>query len=359
MIKGKRGLDYVEYIRPLFVSPGGPASLQREGVGAEDRADANALDAYSKAVVSASEMVTPSVVKIDVRKTGDDGGNKRGGQDAGSGSGMIFTPDGLILTNSHVIHGARHIEVTLLDGRQYKAYAIGDDPSTDVGLIRIEAPDLSMVRFGDSQGLRVGQLVIAVGNPFGFQCTVTAGVISALGRTLRSQSGQLMDNIIQTDAALNPGNSGGPLVNARGEVVGVNTATILPAQGICFALAVNTAKLVIVELLKDGKVRRSYLGIGGQTVPLHRRIVRYYDLNIENGVFVTSVAKDSPASHSGILEGDMLIEFNGNPITGIDSLQKYLSAELVGKKCTITILRRYTEKIELEILPQEKVESAD
>jgi Trypsin-like serine proteases, typically periplasmic, contain C-terminal PDZ domain len=317
----KPGLDYTEYLQPLFNSPGGPVPSRAQSDGVNDRADTAALDAYSIAVVSASEMVTPSVVKIDVRKTGDGGGNKRVGQDGGSGSGMIFTPDGLILTNSHVIHGARHIDVTLLDGRQYQAYAIGDDPPTDVGLIRIDAPDLNLIDFGDSQGLRVGQLVIAVGNPFGFQCTVTAGVISALGRTLRSQSGQLMDNIIQTDAALNPGNSGGPLVNARGEVVGVNTATILPAQGICFALAINTAKLVIMELLKEGKVRRSYLGIGGQTVPLHRRIVRYYNLDIESGVFVTSVMKDSPASRSGISEGDMLIEFNGNPITGIDSLQ--------------------------------------
>jgi Trypsin-like serine proteases, typically periplasmic, contain C-terminal PDZ domain len=238
----KPGLDYTEYLQPLFNSPGGPVPSRAQSDGVNDRADTAALDAYSIAVVSASEMVTPSVVKIDVRKTGDGGGNKRVGQDGGSGSGMIFTPDGLILTNSHVIHGARHIDVTLLDGRQYQAYAIGDDPPTDVGLIRIDAPDLNLIDFGDS-------------------------------------------------------------------------------QGICFALAINTAKLVIMELLKEGKVRRSYLGIGGQTVPLHRRIVRYYNLDIESGVFVTSVMKDSPASRSGISEGDMLIEFNGNPITGIDSLQ--------------------------------------
>lgn len=359
MNMGKSGIQHLEYLQPLFESSGAPQFSQTEGESVNDRAGMETLDAYSRAVVSASETVTPSVVKIDVRKARDDGGrNKRPEPDGGSGSGMIFTPDGLILTNSHVIHGSKHIEVTLLDGRQYQAYAIADDRSTDIGLIRIDAPDLSVARFGDSQGLRVGQLVIAVGNPFGFQCTVTAGVISALGRSLRSQSGQLMDNIIQTDAALNPGNSGGPLVNARGEVVGVNTATILSAQGLCFAVAINTAKLVIVELLKEGKVRRSYLGIGGQTVPLHRRVIRYYNLDIESGVFVTSVSKGSPASHSGILEGDMIIDFNRNAITGIDGLQKFLSAELVGKKCTITILRRYTNKIELEIIPQEKDENS-
>jgi S1-C subfamily serine protease len=312
------------------------------------------LDAYSQVVIDASERVMPSVVRIDVHKTGNGAQGGLGAErEGGSGSGMIFTPDGMVLTNSHVVHNADHIEVALLDGRKYRASIIGDDPATDMAVIRIDAPDVSIVQFGDSQRLRVGQLVVAIGNPFGFQCTVTAGVVSALGRSLRSQSGRLMDNIIQTDAALNPGNSGGPLVNANGEVVGVNTATILPAQGICFAVGSNTAKLVVVELLKEGKVRRSHLGIAGQTVPLHRRVARYYGLDLDNGVFVTSVIKGSPAERAGVLEGDMVIEFNGTLITGIDDLQKHLVIDIAGKKCSMAVLRHFTEKVAMEVVPTE------
>jgi S1-C subfamily serine protease len=319
----------------------------------ENENDTSVLDAYSRSVIEASDRVMPSVVRIDVNKNNN--GPEAGGMDreGGSGSGMIFTPDGMVLTNSHVVHHGKHIEVALLDGRKYRANIIGDDPATDIAVIRIDAPDVSTVRFGDSQKLRVGQLVIAIGNPFGFQCTVTAGVVSALGRSLRSQSGRLMDNIIQTDAALNPGNSGGPLVNMQGEVVGVNTATILPAQGICFALGVNTAKLVVVELLKEGKVRRSYLGVAGQTVPLHRRVARYYNLNMDNGVFVTNVMKDTPAEKAGVLEGDMIVEFNGSLVTGIDDLQKHLVLDIVGKKCPLVVLRHFTEKVTLEVTPVE------
>jgi S1-C subfamily serine protease len=319
----------------------------------DDKNNTTILDSYSQTVIDAAERVMPSVVRIDVYKTGDGPENGGADREGGSGSGMIFTPDGMVLTNSHVVHNAKHIEVALLDGRKYRAHIVGDDPATDVAVIRIDAPDVSIVRFGDSQKLRVGQLVIAIGNPFGFQCTVTAGVVSALGRSLRSQSGRLMDNIIQTDAALNPGNSGGPLVNMQGEVVGVNTATILPAQGICFALGVNTAKLVVVELLKDGKVRRSYLGFAGQTVPLHRRVARYYNLNMDNGVFVTNVIKNTPAEKAGVLEGDMVIEFNGRLITGIDDLQKHLVIDIVGKKCSLVVLRHFTEKVTLEVTPAE------
>ncbi len=312
------------------------------------------LDAYSKAVIQAAELVTPAVVRIDVKKNGSNSGMSDGaGVDGGSGSGMIFTSDGMILTNSHVIHEGRHIDVTLLDGRKYRAQVIGDDAATDIGVIRIVAPDLAMVKFGDSKQLRVGQLVVAIGNPFGFQCTVTAGVVSALGRSLRSQSGRLMDNIIQTDAALNPGNSGGPLVNALGEVVGVNTATILPAQGLCFAVAANTARLVVMELLKEGKVRRSYLGIAGQTAPLHRRVVRFYNLDVENGVFVTNVVPGSPAEKAGVMNGDMVIEFEGAAIDGIDDLQKHLVFENVGKKSSIVVLRNFTEKVTLAVTPVE------
>jgi S1-C subfamily serine protease len=319
--------------------------------GALQEGDGADLDPYSAAVIGASEQVMPSVVKIDSSNGGGDGQDAQA--TAGSGSGMIFTPDGLILTNSHVIHGTGRLDVTLLDGRKCRAQVIGDDPATDIGVVRIDAPGLAAVRLGDSKNLRVGQLVVAIGNPFGFQCTVTAGVVSALGRSLRSQSGRLMDNIIQTDAALNPGNSGGPLVNANGEVVGVNTATILPAQGICFAVAVNTARLAVIELLKEGKVRRSVLGILGQTVPLHRRVVRFYNLDVDSGVFVTQIVKGSPAERAGVREGDLMIEFNGSPINGIDDLQKHLVADLVGKRCSLVVVRNFTEKISLEVMPGE------
>jgi S1-C subfamily serine protease len=330
------------------------AAEKPQDVSAEkttDEISSAALDAYSRAVIAASEQVMPSVVKID-SGAGNKPHDAEGGA-AGSGSGMLFTPDGLILTNSHVIHGARRLDVTLLDGRKYRGQVIGDDPATDIGVVRIDAPGLAAVRLGDSQRLRVGQLVVAIGNPFGFQCTVTAGVVSALGRSLRNQAGRLMDNIVQTDAALNPGNSGGPLVNASGEVVGVNTATILPAQGICFAVAVNTARLVVIELLKEGKVRRSFIGIAGQTVPLHRRVVRFYNLDIENGVFVTQVVKGGPADLAGVREGDMVIEFNGSPVNGIDDLQKHLVAGIVGKPCPLVVIRNFSEKISLEVRPEE------
>jgi S1-C subfamily serine protease len=269
-----------------------------------DRADDRSLlDAYSNAVTGAVERVSPSVVNIEVHQAVPGAGRARSGEPRerrGGGSGFIFTPDGLILTNSHVVHDAKRIEVTLSDGRRMPASAIGDDPASDLAVIRldeprVEQPGLTAAALGDSQQLRVGQVVIAIGTPYGFQSTVTAGVVSALGRSLRSYSGRLIDDVIQTDAALNPGNSGGPLVDSAGRVVGVNTATILPAQGICFAIGINTAKFVASRLLRDGRIRRSFIGVSAQTTPVHRRVVRFYDLPKETGVVVISVEENSPA----------------------------------------------------------------
>ncbi len=302
------------------------------------------LDAYSQAVVHAAEQVGPSVVNIEVRR--------RDGERRGSGSGFIITPDGFVLTNSHVVHGAERLEVSLADGRRPDAHVVGDDPDTDLAVVRVYAPQLRPARLGTSSKSRVGQLAIAIGNPYGFQCTVTAGVISALGRTFRASTGRLIDDIIQTDAALNPGNSGGPLVNSRGEVIGVNTAVILPAQGICFAIGVDTASFVAGWLIKDGKIRRSHIGVGGQNVPLHRRLVRHYQLAAPSGVLVIEVTRGSPAARAGLREGDVLVEFEGRPVPSIDALHKLLTAERIGVVSTVTIVRG-TEKLVLNITPGE------
>jgi S1-C subfamily serine protease len=250
------------------------------------------------------------------------------------------------------VHGASAIQVNLSDGREFRAQLIGDDPDTDLAVIRIDAPQLSQVRLADSERLRVGQIVVAIGNPLGFQASVTAGVISALGRSMHAQSGRLIDNIIQTDAALNPGNSGGPLVNSAGEVIGVNTAMIRPAQGICFAIASNTAKFVAAWLIRDGKIRRSYIGVAGQNVPIHRRVVRFYNLPLETGVLVVSVEKDSPAARTGLREGDVIVAFNGEPIGSIHELHRRLMAEQIGLESRIVIIR-HTEKLEMSIVPDE------
>lgn len=312
--------------------------------------DSALLDAYSQAVVSTAEKISPSVVKIDITQSTRGRSGERERQ--GGGSGFVFTPDGLILTNSHVVHSATRIGVSLPDGRHFPAHTIGDDPATDLAVIRIDAPNLPAAPLGDSQRLRVGQLVIAVGNPYGFQYTVTAGVVSALGRSLRSYAGRLIEDVIQTDASLNPGNSGGPLVASDGQVVGVNTATIMGAQGLCFAIGINTAKFVAGRILQHGKIRRSYIGVEAQTVPLHRRLVRFYDLPKESGVVVMSVENGSPAQRAGLREGDVIIALDGTPVAGVDDLHRLLTDAKVGLSSGMTILR-WTDKLELKIAPEE------
>jgi S1-C subfamily serine protease len=320
-------------------------------------ADSSLLDAYSQAVTGAVERVSPSVVHIEVHQSA---GRARSGQPRerqGGGSGFVFTPDGLILTNSHVVHDALRIAVTTTDGRLMAASLIGEDPASDLAVIRVDEPhfdepSLSAATLGDSQKLRVGQIVIAIGAPYGFQSTVTAGVVSALGRSLRSYSGRLIDDVIQTDAALNPGNSGGPLVDSAGHVVGVNTAMILPAQGICFAIGINTAKFVASRLLRDGRIRRSYIGVSAQTAPVHRRVVRFYDLPKETGALVLSVEENSPAKRAGLREGDVVVALEGQPVAGVDDLHRLLTEVRVGVSCGITVLR-WTEKLELRIAPEE------
>jgi S1-C subfamily serine protease len=331
------------------------ASLLYTSTTNESDNDVEVLDAYSQAVIHATDAVAPAVVKIDVRQrlVAPAGGRQRPPMDVGgSGSGFIFTPDGLILTNSHVVHDARSIDVTLADGRRLRADLVGEDPDTDLAVIRIAAPDLTPARLGDSQAIRPGQLVVAIGNPYGFNATVTAGVVSALGRSLRSRNGRLMDDIIQTDAALNPGNSGGPLVNGRGEVIGVNTAIIQGARGIAFAVAINTATFVAGRLIRDGRIRRGVIGVAGQNVPLPRRLVRYYGLSTESGVFVVSIEPNSPAQRAGLLEGDLIVAFDGQPVAAIDDLHRMLTDKQVGVEAELVVLRG-TERLVLRLTPAE------
>jgi S1-C subfamily serine protease len=270
----------------------------------------------------------------------------------GSGSGFVFTPDGFILTNSHVVHRATRLGATLSDGRSFEAHLIGEDPDTDLAVIRVNADRLVPAALGDSKSIRVGQLAVAIGNPYGFQCTVTAGVVSALGRSLRSQSGRLIDDVIQTDAALNPGNSGGPLVTSGGEVIGVNTAVILPAQGLCFAIAINTAKHVAGLLIRNGKIRRGYIGVAGQNVVLHRRLVHQHNLAVTGGVLVISAEPDGPAQRSGLREGDVIVAYGGYPVASIDELHRLLTEEQVGVRVELTVLRG-GERLVLGVVPEE------
>jgi S1-C subfamily serine protease len=317
----------------------------------EERTQAEIPDSYSRTVIYAAERVSPSVVHLVVRRRVR---NRQGGEQeaGGSGSGFIFAPDGYVLTNSHVVHDASEIEVTLADGRRIRGQPVGDDPDSDLAVVRISAAGLVPARLGDSAALRVGQLVIAIGNPYGFQYSVTAGVVSALGRSLRAVTGRLIDNVIQTDAALNPGNSGGPLIDAKGEVVGVNSAMILPAQGICFAIPINMAKYLAVPLIRDGHIRRSFIGVGGQNVPILRRLVRYHDLPNESGVLVISVEPGSPGQQAGVREGDIIVAFDEHPISSIDDLQRLLTEGEIGARARLTLLR-HVEKLVLEIVPEE------
>jgi S1-C subfamily serine protease len=329
-----------------------PAEPEKQTAVEEER-----LDAYSNAVIAASEIVSPSVVKIDVfQKIPSPWNPSAAPQKTGSGSGFFFTPDGFILTNSHVVLNAHEIEVSLLDGQSYKARLIGEDPDSDLAVIRIDdVSGLKPALLGVSQNLRVGQLVVAIGSPLGFQTTVTAGVVSALGRSLRSQSGRLIDSVIQTDAALNPGNSGGPLVNARGEVVGVNTATIPSAQGLCFAIAIDTAKRVASQLMKHGKVRRSFIGIAGQNINLSRNMVRYFHLPVEKAILVVGIEPDGPAQKASLQEGDVIVAFENHPVENMDDLHRLLGDEKVGVESVLSVIRK-SNKLNLKVTPVETIQ---
>ncbi len=315
--------------------------------------DAQILDAYSRAVISAVDKVGPAVVHIQVEGPGL-AAQRRGAPARGSGSGVVVAPDGLILTNSHVVHGAGAIAVLTQDGRRLPARPLGDDPDTDLALIRVDAAvTLPAAALGDSRALRVGQLVVAIGNPLGFECTVTAGVVSGLARSLRARAGRLIDDVIQTDAALNPGNSGGPLVTSGGEVVGVNTAVILGAQGICFAVASNTARYVLGHLIRHGRVRRSVIGIAGQQTAIPRRLARFHNLGQESGVRVAGVEAGGPAARAGIEIGDILIAIDGKAAGGVDDLVRLLTEDQVGRATELLLLRG-AELKRLVVFPAER-----
>jgi S1-C subfamily serine protease len=320
----------------------------------EIAADAGLLDAYSAAVTGAVEKVAPAVVHIEVHASSENAGNRSdpNAPMGGSGSGFFISPDGYLITNSHVVHGARDLRVSLADGRRLSADLVGEDPYTDLAVLRVSVDEVPYVTLGRSDKVRPGQVAIAIGSPMGFQQTVTAGIVSGLGRSLRAASGRLIDNIIQTDAALNPGNSGGPLVNSQGEVIGVNTAIIRPAQGICFAIASNTARWVVGFLIKDSRISRSAIGVAGQNVPLLRRFIRFFHLTQETGVLVAGVEPESPAALAGLQMGDIVIAFDGVPTPEVDALHKLLTGDRIGVKSTVSILRN-VERITLAIIPQE------
>ena len=323
-----------------------------ELVSPEGENDGPLLDAYSDAVTRAVDQVSTAVVHLSVQQRSVR--RQRGREDIGQGSGFVITPDGYALTNSHVVHGSQSIQVSLPDGAMAGADLVGDDPDTDLAVVKIHGNHFSHVVLEDSRSVKVGQVAIAIGSPYGFQHTVTAGIVSATGRSMRAQSGRLIDNIIQTDAALNPGNSGGPLVNSHGKVVGVNSAMILPAQGICFAIASNIAQHVAAWLIKEGRIRRGYLGVAGQNVPIHRRIVRYFDLAVETGVMVTSIEPESPAAKAGVAVGDVIISLENQTIANIDDLHRSLTDIRIGRIAELVVVRQ-TQKLNLSIVPQESL----
>ncbi|HMK93519.1 MAG TPA: trypsin-like peptidase domain-containing protein, partial [Thermoleophilia bacterium] len=292
------------------------------------------LDAYSQAVTSAVEAATPALVSLSVETR-----SRRGTRRPAHGSGFLFTPDGFVLTNSHVVHQAVRVEALLSGGRALPARLVGEDPDTDLAVVRVDATGLPTLPLGDSRRLRPGQLVIALGSPYGFDATVTAGVVSALGRSLRARSGRMMVDIVQTDAPLNPGSSGGPLLDARGRVVGVNTATILPGQGIGFAIPIHVAEFVAGRLIRDGHISRARIGVGGQTAPLPRALARRHRLEIESGVSVLTVEQGGPADRAGLSKGDVIVAFDGQPVPDVDMLQRLLADVQADGQRRLTILR--------------------
>ena len=312
----------------------GAAASAQDRVSA-DRGDEALLDDYSTSVIGAVARVAPAVAHLRVV----DKRRRVGGDRTASGSGFVITPDGYMITNSHVAGGASSIEVTFSDGRSANAELVGDDPDSDLAALKVAASDLAWCRFGDSRNVRVGQMAVAIGSPYGFQHTVTAGIVSGLGRSMRARTGRLLDNVLQTDAALNPGNSGGPLVDSRGEVIGVNTAVVVAAQGICFAIASATAERVAVALIREGHVRRAWLGVGGETVPLARRIVRHFDLARESGVRINLVEPGSPATAAGFTRGDIIVALDATPIGDVDDLQRVLAADAIGRSAVFRVLR--------------------
>src|SRR5215813_672599 len=335
----------MSYIMPVY----DPTGDTEPGSGAASISPASAedlvlLDAYSRAVIGAVDRVGPAVLHLQISGVKDGSG--------AAGSGVVFTPDAYVLTNSHVVNGARKIQATFPDGRSLAANLIGDDPDTDLAVLRLDGDAAAFARLGDSRRLRVGQLVVAIGNPFGFQCTVTAGVVSALGRSLRTRSGRLIDSVIQTDAALNPGNSGGPLVTSAGEVVGINTAIIGMAQGICFSISAATVEFVASRLIREGKVRRCYIGVAGQNVPLSRRDVRFHELALETAVRVQSTAPDGAARAAGLISGDIIVSVDGLPVGDVDELHRLMTEERVGKPVPITVLR-LSQKLDVLVTPRE------
>ena len=335
----------------LRLLAGGQLQPGGNGVSAQTvhpETDEDLLDAYSRAVVGVVDKVGPAVVSIGVRKRTR---SLRYGQE-GAGSGVIIAPDGFVLTNHHVVEGAEDVQVRLTDGRSFSAHLVGSDPATDLAVVRAEASNLPTAELGDSDSLRVGQLVIAIGNPLGFQSTVSTGVISALGRALRSQAGRLIENVIQTDVPLNPGNSGGPLVDSRGRVIGINTAMIFMAQGISFAVPVNTVKWVVGELVTRGKVRRAYLGIAGQVRPIGRRIQRHLELQAATAVEVVSVEEEGPAHQAGVREGDLMLSVNGKSVASVDDIHRLLTGWTGGSPLSLTILRN-GERLQVQIIPGE------